>query len=49
MSSRINSEIKRAVEFANRIEDLVVAKKQCSTADRNTLSTPAALSAKEGR
>jgi hypothetical protein len=36
LSSRIDSEIKRAVEFGNRIEELVVAKKQCPTGDRNT-------------
>ena len=36
VSSRIDSEIRRAVEFGDRIEGLVVAKKQCPTGDRNT-------------
>ena len=36
MSSRIEDEIKRANEFGDRIEDLVVARGQCPTGDRNT-------------
>ncbi len=33
---KIEEEVKRANEFADRIEDLVVAKGQCPTGDRNT-------------
>jgi uncharacterized protein DUF6988 len=34
--SKVQEEIKRAIEYANRIEDLVIAKGQCPTGDRNT-------------
>jgi len=34
--SIVDEEIKRAIEFANKIEDLVIAKGQCPTGDRNT-------------
>ena len=37
MGSRVEDEIKRANEFGDRIEDLVIAKGQCPTGDRNTL------------
>jgi len=36
MNETIVKEIKNANEYANRIEDLVVAKGQCPTGDRNT-------------
>ena len=37
MGSRVEDEIKRANEFGDRIEDLVIAKGQFPTGDRNTL------------
>ncbi len=37
MSSRVEDEIKSANEFGDRIEDLVIAKRQCPTGDSNRL------------
>lgn len=37
MSSRVEQEIQRANRFGDEIENLVVAKGQCPTGDRNTL------------
>lgn len=37
MSSRVEEEIKRANQFGDEIENLVVAKGECPTGDRNTL------------
>ncbi len=34
--SKVDEEIKQAIAFADRIEDLVIAKGQCPTGDRNT-------------
>ena len=36
MSSRIEDEIKKANKFGDQIEDLIIAKGQCLTGDRNT-------------
>jgi len=36
MSNRIEDEIKKANEFGDQIEDLIIAKGQCPTGDRNT-------------
>lgn len=37
MTSQVENEIKRANQFGDAIEDLVVAKGECPTGDRNTL------------
>lgn len=37
MTDRVAKEIKRAIEFGDRVEDLVIAKGQAPTGDRNTL------------
>jgi hypothetical protein len=37
MSSRVEEEIERAKQFGGEMENLVVAKGQCPTGDRNTL------------
>src|SRR5262249_13421694 len=34
--SKMEEEVKRANEYADRIEDLVIAKGKCPTGDRNT-------------
>ena len=36
MSNRIDDEIKKANAFADQIEDLVIAKGQCPSGERNT-------------
>lgn len=36
MTNSVDNEIRRANEFADKIEDLVVARRECPTGDRNT-------------
>jgi hypothetical protein len=36
MSDSVDAEVKRATEFSTKIEQLVLAKGQCPTGDRNT-------------